>query len=100
MRKQPSARAGDPATYMVRMDGREVRCEKPPMDAEHLIPIEILVVRELELGWLCEIAGRPTFVGRLQLPPGSHMPPERQRGSVRMPVAMAMELGLLARRSA
>ena len=70
------------------------------MPADRLILVDVLVVRELELGWLCEIAGRPTFLGKLQVPPGAHMPPERQRGVVGFPVATSMELGIMARRSA
>lgn len=70
------------------------------MQADHLVVLDVLVVRELELGWLYEIAGRPTFLGKLQMPPGTRMPAERARGRVRFPVAVATELGLVARRTA
>jgi hypothetical protein len=70
------------------------------MTADRPIVLDVLVVRALERGWLCEIAGRPTFVGKLQMPPNARMPAERERGPVGFPVAVATELGLLARRSA
>ena len=70
------------------------------MPASHLIYVNVFVVRQLELGWLCEIAGRPTFLGKLQVPPGTHMPAERQRGTIGFSVAVAQALGIMARRSA
>lgn len=70
------------------------------MHAHDVIVVDVFVVREMELGWLCEIAGRPTFLGKLQLPADTCMPAERTRGQVGFPFAVATELGLTARRSA
>ena len=52
------------------------------MHAHDVIVVDVFVVREMELGWLCEIAGRPTFLGKLQLPADTCMPAERTRGQV------------------
>jgi hypothetical protein len=38
------------------------------MRAPNVIVLDVFVVREMELGWLCEIAGRPAFLGKLQMP--------------------------------
>ena len=70
------------------------------MHAHDVIVVDVFVVREMELGWLCEIAGRPTFLGKLQMPADTRMPAERTRGRVGFPFAVATELGLTARRSA
>jgi hypothetical protein len=70
------------------------------MHAHNVIVFDVYVVREMELGWLCEIAGRPTFLGRLQMPPDTRMPAERTRGKVGFPFAIVTELGLMPRQSA
>jgi len=55
---------------------------------------DVLVIRQSDLGWLCDIGGRPTFLGRLQVPPGFSMPPEGQRGTIALTMVAATDLGL------
>jgi hypothetical protein len=70
------------------------------MTPDSIIVDDVLVVRCADRGWLCEIHGRPTFVERTQLSPGSRMPSEGQRGTMRLTVAAATALGLIRRRTA
>jgi hypothetical protein len=56
---------------------------------------EVLIVRQTDFGWFCEIDGAPLFVGRLQIPPGTEVPPVGQRGSLTLTVNAARDLGLV-----
>jgi hypothetical protein len=62
------------------------------------IVVEVLVVRQMDMGWLCEIEGRPAFLGQLQIAPGTRMPSEGTRGQVAITIAAAADLGLSRRR--
>jgi hypothetical protein len=61
---------------------------------------DVLVIRKLEFGWLCEIAGRPRFVGTFQVVPGARMPPEGKRGPVHITATALQDLGLWQARCA
>ena len=63
---------------------------------------DVLVIHETALGVLCEVSGRPTFVGRLQLAIGAMVPHPGERGPLTLTRAAARELGLesYGRRSA
>jgi hypothetical protein len=61
---------------------------------------DVLVIRNLELGWLCEIAGRPHFVGKLQIVPGTRMPTEGKRGPMKITTSAVQSLGLWQARCA
>ena len=66
-----------------------------------IITIEdVLIVRRLESGWLCEIAGRPAFLATLQVARGTAVPEEGRRGPVTMTGAGAADLGVHRRRTA
>jgi hypothetical protein len=52
------------------------------------------VIRKLELGWFCEIEGKPCFVGKLQVVPGSSMPLEGKRGPMNIVASALQDLGL------
>jgi hypothetical protein len=68
------------------------------MKLDAVIVDDVLVVRATELGWLCEIERRPTFLGKLQVAPGTRVPREGQRGPVTVTLAAAVDLGLSRRR--
>jgi hypothetical protein len=70
------------------------------MKLDAVIVDDVLVVRQTDLGWLCEIESRPTFLGKLQVAPGTRVPHEGQRGSVTVTLAAAVDLGLSRRRMA
>ena len=44
--------------------------------------VDVLVLHQTDVGWLCEIDGRRVFVAKLQIEPGTMMPGEGQRGPV------------------
>jgi hypothetical protein len=56
---------------------------------------DVLVSRQSDLGWLCEIAGRRTFIGKLQVPAGFQMPSEGQRGTIALTMMAAVDLGFV-----
>jgi hypothetical protein len=68
------------------------------MSFDAVIVDDVLVVRQTDLGWLCEIESRPTFLGTLQVAPGTSMPREGQRGPITLTLAAALDLGLSRRR--
>jgi hypothetical protein len=70
------------------------------MQGNVIVVDDVLIVRRLEMGWLCEIEGRPAFLGKLQIVPGTRMPSEGRRGSVTITIAAAADLGLQRRRPA
>lgn len=70
------------------------------MKLDAVIVDDVLIVRRTDLGWLCEIESRPTFLGKLQIAPGSRVPNEGQRGPVTLTLAAAIDLGLSRRRMA
>ncbi len=55
---------------------------------------DVVVVRRSNFGWQCLIAGRPVFVGSLQVPQGFHMPVEGKRGRVILTEAAVRDLDL------
>jgi hypothetical protein len=69
------------------------------MQGNVVVVEDVLIVRQLEMGWLCEIEGRPAFLGKLQVVPGTRMPPEGRRGVVTITVGAAADLGLQRRRT-
>jgi hypothetical protein len=56
---------------------------------------DVLVVRETENGVFCEIDGRPTFLGKLQLALGTKLPPVGERGTIAITRMAAQDLGLV-----
>ena len=74
--------------------------EAHQMKLDAVIVDDVLVVRQTDLGWLCEIESRPTFLGKLQIVPGSRVPNEGQRGPITLTLAAAIDLGLSRRRMA
>jgi hypothetical protein len=70
------------------------------MDSPTFIVDDVLVVRELDLGWLCEIAGKPCFVGKLQVARGARMPSEGKRGPMKITASALQDLGLWQARCA
>ena len=56
---------------------------------------EVLVVRETENGVFCEIDGRPTFLGKLQLALDTKLPPVGERGTIAITRMAAQDLGLV-----
>ena len=69
------------------------------MQGNVIVVHDVLIVRQLEMGWLCEIEGRPAFLGKLQVVPGARMPLEGHRGTVTITVGAAADLGLQRRRA-
>jgi hypothetical protein len=63
-----------------------------PMDGP--VIVEVLVVERRDTGWLCEIDHRVTFIGKLQLVPGTSVPGEGHRGVIHITGAAARDLGL------
>ena len=61
---------------------------------------DVLIVRRTDRGWMCEIAGRPTFVERSHLAPGSRVPSEGGRGPLELTVTAARALGVLRQKLA
>ena len=55
---------------------------------------DVHVIRKLDLGWLCEIEGKPRFVGKRQVVPGSSMPPEGKRGPMNVVASALQDLRL------
>ena len=55
----------------------------------------VRVVRQTDLGWTCEIRGRTVFIGRLQIVPGSSLPPVGGEGRLTLTAAAARDLGLV-----
>lgn len=43
---------------------------------------DVLVLHHNDMGWLCQFEGRPVFVVRLQVEPGTTMPADGERGPV------------------
>jgi hypothetical protein len=70
------------------------------MQGNVIVVHDVLIVRQLELGWLCEIEGRPAFLGKLQVAPGTSLPGEGRRGTIMITVTAAADLGLQRRRTA
>ena len=70
------------------------------MQGNVIIVNDVLIVRQLEMGWLCEIEGRPAFLGKLQVAPGTRLPTEGRRGPVSITIGAAADLGLQRRRTA
>ena len=56
---------------------------------------DVLVVRETEHGVFCEIEGRPTFLGKLQLALGTTPPRVGTRGAIAITRMAAQDLGLV-----
>jgi len=56
---------------------------------------DVLVICENEHGVLCEIGGRPTFVGKLQLALDAQLPPAGARGTIAITRMAAQDLGLM-----
>jgi hypothetical protein len=44
----------------------------------------VLVVRRMDFGWHCEIAGEPVFVSTLQVASGFLMPEDGTRGAIKL----------------
>ena len=55
----------------------------------------VLIVRETEHGVFCEIEGRPTFLGKLQLALGTTLPLVGERGPIAITRMAAQDLGLV-----
>jgi hypothetical protein len=66
------------------------------MGSDRIPVLDVLVVKQTELGWLCEIHGRPTHLGTLQISPGTMMPREGERGRIYVTEAAAYDLGLMS----
>ena len=64
-------------------------------DAAPFVIDDVRVVRQTDLGWTCQIAGRTVFVGRLQTVPGTSVPGVGERGRLTLTTAAARDLGLL-----
>jgi hypothetical protein len=58
---------------------------------------DVLIIRATDLGWLCEIDGERIFVGRLQVAPGTTVPPVGGRGLLALTPSGAHDLGLAHR---
>lgn len=69
------------------------------MSAGRTIVVDVLVIERRDTGWLCEIDHRPMFIAKLQIAPGTSVPGEGQRGTVRLTAAAAQDLGLPRSRS-
>ncbi len=41
---------------------------------------DVLILVRRDGGWVCEVRGRPVWVGELQIEPGSHVPVAGTRG--------------------
>ena len=64
------------------------------MPVEATIAVEVLVMERRDTGWLCEIDHRATFIAKLHIAPGTSVPGEGQRGTIRLTAAAARDLGL------
>ena len=67
--------------------------DTPRVTSTTFVVDDVHVIRKLELGWLCEIEGKPCFVGKLQVVPGSSMPPEGKRGPMNIIASALQDLG-------
>jgi hypothetical protein len=67
-------------------------------DAVTVVP-EVLVVRRLDFGWQCEIAGEPVFVSTLQIAPDFLMPLAGKRGPIKLRGAALQAIARLVPRA-
>jgi hypothetical protein len=70
------------------------------MREDTVVVNDVLIVRRMEQGWLCEIAGRPAFLDKVQVAPGTRLPSEGRRGPVVVMLTAAAGLGVPRRRTA
>jgi len=52
-----------------------------PATGPHTFP-DVLVLIRREGGWVCEIAGRPVWIGELHIEPGTEVPAAGTRGPI------------------